>query len=391
MTPAEIDVLRTDVLGYLQGLRAAHFGFAAITSLLVWDILGSFDREVHYVWRARWSYAKGIFFVNRYLPPITFICTKLAWVWLILCTLSATNVSFVLGVRLWALYERDRLVLALLGVGFLGCFVPAWTLTFKTATTSFDPDEFRTLNNVYAYSMGVVIEDGPQALNWPLTKCYRFRHPKISNSIIVASFLYDRLVRKMLKDRKKTRTIEAFYRDEGDPIIDGQFGPDDPDEGKVWDRKNSSSRVSTFVQFAHMLSGSSPNTVEIRSERLGRGTQPTLSSESASEERTIHIQGPNTGITSEATSPRPLHPHTPAQRQKLDWFDTAAPPGDPSPGVLETARNRSHDLNAGSRSTGMDKVQRLSLQLPRYPNSPSSREQSSVVMEMEEIKVARES
>lgn len=108
-----------------------------------------------------------------------------------LCTLSATNVSFVLGVRLWALYERSRPALTLLMVGFLGCFVPAWTLTFKTATTSFYSHELRTFSNVYAYAMGVIIEDGPQALNWPLTKYYRFRYPKISTSIIVASFLFE--------------------------------------------------------------------------------------------------------------------------------------------------------------------------------------------------------
>lgn len=118
-------------------------------------------------------------------------CIRLAWVWLILCTLSAVNVSFVLGMRLWALYERSRRVLVALGVGFLCCFVPAWTLTFKAGTGSLDSAELRIFGNVYAYIMGVVVQDGPEALNWPLKKCYRFEYPKVSTSIIVASFLYD--------------------------------------------------------------------------------------------------------------------------------------------------------------------------------------------------------
>lgn len=156
--------------------------------------------------------------------------------------------------------------------------------------------------------------------------------------------------------------------------------------------QNSSGRASTIIQFAHMLSGSSPNIVEIRPGRLGSGTQPALFSENASEERTVRIQGPNTDITPESTSPHSLRPHTPAQRQRLDWFDTATPSAGPSPGVLETSRNHSHDPNtAGSRSTDMKKVQRLSSQLPRYPSCSRSREESSVVIEMEDINVVQES
>lgn len=319
----------------------------------------------------------------------------------------------MLGVRLWALYERNRLALTLLGFGFLGCFVPAWTLTFKGSTTSFEPKELRTFNNVYAYTMGVLVEDGPQALNWPLTKCYRFRYPKISTSIIVASFLYESgifvgMVWKMYKDKKKTKTIEAFYRDgilyyivmfcnygvamgigfafddsvaqgfltsafyigiksvmcshiilrlrsyfgEADPIIDGHFRTDQvADEGKVRGHQSSSSKVSTVIQFAHFLGGSSANIGEIRSRRFGLGTQPTSPSESALGERAVEVEGPNTRSAPEPTSLSPLRSHTSHQRQNLDWFNTSTPPAERTLGVLEALYNRSLGPNMGDRKS----------------------------------------
>ncbi|KAG8918029.1 hypothetical protein FRC01_002076 [Tulasnella sp. 417] len=297
----------------------------------------------------------------------------------------------------------------------MACFVPAWTLTFKSATTAFESEELRIFGNVYAYMMGVVIEDGPQALNWPLAKCYRFGYPKISTSIIVASFLYDRMVWKMRKDHKKTRTIEAFYREsafyigikcvmcshiilrlrsyfaEGDSIIDGHLQTDHfADEGKVRGHENSSSKVSTIIQFAHMLSGSSCHVVEVRSRGIGWGTRPTSPSESQPEDRAVNGEGPATRSSLEPVSPHPLRSNAPQQRQKLDWFDTGSPLAERNLGGVEAPRNRSPGPNAAH--SGSLRVQRqLTLQSPPYPNSSNSTEDLSTVVEMEDLTAVRES
>ncbi|KAG8945224.1 hypothetical protein FRC04_001130 [Tulasnella sp. 424] len=447
MTPAEIEVVRTDTIEYLQRLRAAHFGFAAIASLLVWDILISFDRETHYVWKAKWTYAKVVFLLNRYLAPIVFIVEAI---------LSAVNVSFVLGTRLWALYERSRRVLIALGVGFLGCFVPAWTLTYNPGTNSIDSTELRIFSNVYAYATGVVVQGGPEALNWPLRKCYRFRFPKVSMSILVASFLYESgifiaMVWTMYKDKKKTRVIEAFYRDgilyfiamfcnygaamgmgfafddtvaqgfltsafyigikslisafyigikslmcsyillrlrsyydEGDPIIDGHFGTDHAAEGgRVRDHKNSSSRVSTIIQFAHVLSGTSEHIVEMTSRSLEREKHAVPPIGSASVERTIDAGGPNARITPEPTSPYPPISRTRRQRPRLDWIDGATTPQNLR--ELETPRSRSRAETTRTRPS--TEPQRLSLQFFLYRQPSNGAEESFAMVEMDNLDI----
>ncbi|KAG8917606.1 hypothetical protein FRC01_002334 [Tulasnella sp. 417] len=219
MSPAEIEIIMQDVTGYLQGLRAAHLGWVAISTLLVWDILRTMDKEIHYVWKSRWSYAKVIFLANRYIAPMTILCIIPHWFWIIFCTLTVATASFVLGSRLWAIYERDRKALYAIIAGFLACFVPAWTLTFLDGTRGgFDADELRVFGSVWLYTGGILMQDGLDGLDWRLTKCYRSHFPKMTNSIIIGSLLYESgicaaMVWKMYQDKKKTRIIRALYRE----------------------------------------------------------------------------------------------------------------------------------------------------------------------------------
>ncbi|KAG8945223.1 hypothetical protein FRC04_001129 [Tulasnella sp. 424] len=349
--------------------------------------------------------------------------------------------------RLWALYERSRRVLIALGVGFLGCFVPAWTLTFKAGTGSLDSAELRIFGNVYAYIMGVDIQDGPEALNWPLKKCYRFEYPKVSTSIIVASFLYDSgifmaMVWKMYKDKKRTRVMEAFYRDgtlyyiamfcnygaalgigfafddavaqgfltsafyigikslmcsyillrlrsyygEGDPIVDGHIGTDHVDEGgRVMDHKNSSSMVSTIIQFVHVLSGTSGNIVEMTSRDLERETHTAPPIGNASEERTVDVEGPNAIITPEPTSTHPFISRTRLQRKSLDWTDAATPLSERSLRARETPRSRSRAES--TRTSPPTEPQRLPSRLPLYLKPSNNAEESFAMVEMESLNV----
>lgn len=83
------------------------------------------------------------------------------------------------------------MLIALLA-GFLVCFVPAWTLTFLAGTRGgLDEDEIRVFGNVWYYIGGVLMQDGLDGLDWRLRKCYRFRFPKVNNSIIIGSWLYE--------------------------------------------------------------------------------------------------------------------------------------------------------------------------------------------------------
>ncbi|KAG9040326.1 hypothetical protein FS837_000779 [Tulasnella sp. UAMH 9824] len=386
MSPAELEVIKQDVAGYLNGVRAAHLGWVAITTLLVWDILRTMDKEVHYVWKSRWSYAKVIFLANRYLAPLTLLCIVPNWFWIILCTLTVTTVSFVLGSRVWAIYERDRRVLIALLAGFLACFVPSWTLTFIWGTRGiYDEDEIRVFGSVWYYIGGVVMQDGLDALDWRLRKCYRFHFPKVNNSIIVGSWLYESgicaaMVWKMYQDKKKTRIIEAFYREyvaspisllctyaialgvgfafndpiaqgfitcafytaiksivcshiilrlrsyfgDGDPIIDGH-DPVDPFEkqlgGKAGNNSNSSSFVSTIIHFAHDLTRSGGDAaLELRSKPVTIG--PVAAPRQVDEAGLSAEDGaPNFHVVSSTILSSPNS----RLRQELDWTDIPDP------------------------------------------------------------------
>lgn len=115
----------------------------------------------------------------------------MVWVWIILCTLAGTVGSCILAARLWALYEQDRRVLAALIIGFLGCFVPGWTLNFSAGSSSIDPIQLRIVGNVFTYSSGVAVQEGYDAVNWRLKKCHHFPFSKISISILIGSLLYE--------------------------------------------------------------------------------------------------------------------------------------------------------------------------------------------------------
>ncbi|KIO17517.1 hypothetical protein M407DRAFT_17993 [Tulasnella calospora MUT 4182] len=300
----------------------------------------------------------------------------MAWIWVILCMLSATVASSVLAARLWALYERDRRVLAALIIGFLACLVPGWTLTFRGGSNSIDPNEFRVIGNVFTYIGGVTVQEGVDALDWRFKKCYHLSLSKISISILIGSLLYESgifaaLLWKMCRDQKRTRIMEAFYRDGviyyvvifanyavaigngfawndplaqafltsafyvgvksmacahiilrlrsyfsfGDAVVDGRVETNLFDEGgKVGEHSLSSSLVSTIIHFAHMISGNGGTTFEIRSDHLVRGE----------ERRTADLESVVEAADGRGRTPNApgLPPPTPL-RQSLDWMRTA--------------------------------------------------------------------
>lgn len=173
-------------------------------------------------------------------------CIAIGWTWIGLSALTGTIVSSVLATRVWALYERDRRVLAALIIGYFACFGPGWALAFLYGARYVDPGQLRILGNVFTYIGGVTVQNGYDALDWRLKRCYKFPFPKISYSILVGALLYESkfcetleiflggdssppliftlslcflggiftaLIWKMYRDQKLTRIIEAFYRE----------------------------------------------------------------------------------------------------------------------------------------------------------------------------------
>ncbi|KAG8891875.1 hypothetical protein FRC01_014477, partial [Tulasnella sp. 417] len=216
--PMDPQVLAADVSSYLYRVHTAQWVQILTATIIIYDILTTFDQEYHYVWRARWSYAKFIFFVNRYLAPITFLCIKTGWFFGMSCAVVMTIVSSVLGTRVWAVYERDRRVLAVLVSSFLLIFIPTWIICFRGFATNDQQKDTDTLIHNFAY-LRMVQAMGSKEVDkvWPLTRCFLPHFPKQYPVVTVASLIYESgafaaMAYKMIKDKKKTRLIEAFYR-----------------------------------------------------------------------------------------------------------------------------------------------------------------------------------
>ncbi|TDL19482.1 hypothetical protein BD410DRAFT_436962 [Rickenella mellea] len=119
--------------------QAAKYVTIASTAILVWDYWLTFSDEVRFLWPSRWSFAKCLFFLNRYLvfvDPVLLILLTIvfrkpgenlcetgfhvgAWI-----SLAGFSISFmILMLRTWAIWERNRIVTAIMLIqanAFLG-------------------------------------------------------------------------------------------------------------------------------------------------------------------------------------------------------------------------------------------------------------------------------
>lgn len=108
------------------------------------------------------------------------------------CAVVMTIVSSVLVTRVWAVYERDRRVLALMLTAFLCIFVPAWILSFRGFAHNSQQRDMDTLMYNYAY-LGMAKAMGQREVDklWPLTRCFLPHFPKEYPYVIVASLCFE--------------------------------------------------------------------------------------------------------------------------------------------------------------------------------------------------------
>ncbi|KAF8966781.1 hypothetical protein BDZ97DRAFT_601699 [Flammula alnicola] len=114
----------------IQLVRDARVGsglWYATYTLLVYDYLCTFEKEVTYVWTCPWSIGLVLFYLNRYLPFLDFIllselnatksemACKLLWpisLWVLTVGMRITSVILVL--RTYAIWGRRRLIFYIL-------------------------------------------------------------------------------------------------------------------------------------------------------------------------------------------------------------------------------------------------------------------------------------
>jgi hypothetical protein len=43
-------------------------------TMYLWDYILTFEMEVDLVWKSKWNFVKGLYFLQRYLPFVEIIC-----------------------------------------------------------------------------------------------------------------------------------------------------------------------------------------------------------------------------------------------------------------------------------------------------------------------------
>ncbi|KAF9533193.1 hypothetical protein CPB83DRAFT_536235 [Crepidotus variabilis] len=124
--------------------RTNYMGFASFT-VLIWDHVDTFQKEVEYVWKPKKNLLTTLFLINRYLTPLGFIVNLFAYlspVWTpercsrfirfegSMTVIGINIVALMMFLRINALYYRQYYVLGV--VGFIGLFqlcMNGWLLT----------------------------------------------------------------------------------------------------------------------------------------------------------------------------------------------------------------------------------------------------------------------
>jgi len=134
----DINVDRTEMY------QTNYMGFASFT-VLIWDHIITFDREVEYIWPAKKNLLIYLFFLNRYLTPLGFIVNLFAYlspVWTpdvcnhyiryegSMTVIGINTVALMMFIRIKALYYGQKLVLFPVAVlGLLSFCMNAFLLT----------------------------------------------------------------------------------------------------------------------------------------------------------------------------------------------------------------------------------------------------------------------
>ncbi|KAI0799751.1 hypothetical protein BC629DRAFT_1591903 [Irpex lacteus] len=118
--------------------RTVSYSEVASVTILAWDVLIMFSDEVELIWKQRWTPAKALYLLARYLPlgfqlallaintdgttGLHFTgeqCRKWMIFQAIVLQMVITTVDIILIMRLFALYNKSRLLLILLSTTFL--------------------------------------------------------------------------------------------------------------------------------------------------------------------------------------------------------------------------------------------------------------------------------
>ncbi|THH13779.1 hypothetical protein EW146_g6477 [Bondarzewia mesenterica] len=136
MDPAELE----EIIASLKRLNTDQFVNICAFTIFVYDYILTFESEVKYIWKSKWSWAKIAFFATRYPAFVEGVividlqfslnssaerCKILFFVtgWMFMFGVVAAEAIIML--RTWAIWHRDKRVGLILLILFVTTFAPA--------------------------------------------------------------------------------------------------------------------------------------------------------------------------------------------------------------------------------------------------------------------------
>jgi len=144
---SRVDARESDI--WLNQTQTVSYGDVAAVVMLTWDIITTMPDEVDHVWSKRWTHVKAMYLVSRYSPWVfqlalltlsingstgLFFTEDQCRKWMIMqaAMLQAivTTVDVILVIRVYAMYNKDRILISCLIVLSIGevaalCYVLA--------------------------------------------------------------------------------------------------------------------------------------------------------------------------------------------------------------------------------------------------------------------------
>ncbi|KAG8896731.1 hypothetical protein FRB99_008686 [Tulasnella sp. 403] len=194
----------------IYNVRTGWWLSAGATCLIFWDWLISLDVEVEYIWRARWSAGKMLYFTIRYplliIVNTTFdVTVKQCKVWIpadaIVTVLLVGLVQLTLSLRVYALYGKNTPLLILLGF-----------LLGATIVTTITLYEFTSKHFFYQANLGIVTGCLPNC-----EKCFiwipMIHLPILLFDTVIVAFTIVKCLRFYFREKSMVPALTVVGRD----------------------------------------------------------------------------------------------------------------------------------------------------------------------------------
>ncbi|KIJ16530.1 hypothetical protein PAXINDRAFT_168608 [Paxillus involutus ATCC 200175] len=116
--------MSSEIRSILASIQLNDYATVSIATAVGYDFILTFINEIDHVWKRPWSWVSTLFILVRYVGCLNALCTvmNLISLWTLPVFLGASDLLMIL--RVYAMYNRSRRILAILLVIYILVMVP---------------------------------------------------------------------------------------------------------------------------------------------------------------------------------------------------------------------------------------------------------------------------